>query len=365
MVQRELSRLSHHSDSSRSSSCSDLSVNTYGTAPLKYVERSLWKSHGRRFMMQYDHRAHAKEPLYYDDFGGSRSSHAPIPSEEDLAHHSEFEAPLSRRAVYASDGVPSKPADFAGLFSSNRRLLIHHDDATSDGNMNLRVDTELFDPDGRSQKLILFHLRMHDLKDRRFSLRRYCRESGKQICASSRKYAPAPRTTSATSDDPQWLSHAFKELPLNHERSISNYKNSSGQGSDQSPIEDGCHSLLPAEFHFSQTPSTPIHKVQLAFSNYAHVVVNRRGSKRSRRYEYEYQGTKYEWRRQLYQNDYIQEVSYHLVSDGTSRSIAHITPTPLNAREAQEEEDLGGWVPPCTMQITDRRVFRSLTDVAE
>ena len=74
---------------------------------------------------------------------------------------------------------------------------------------------------------------------------------------------------------------------------------------------------------------------------------------------------KYTWKRQVYRDGDYEEVSYHLFRDKTTKSIAHITPEPLTTREAQEEEKMGSWVPPCIMRITDESVFRGLTDVAE
>ncbi len=317
MTRRLLSRQSRHGGSSTGSSRSDASDNTHSTAPSIYSGTSLLKYSHDRPGIYYGQLARVEEPLDYEDFGGSRASSGSVntyasttPSEADRQHQPEFEVPLAEYDIYPSEGIPSTPANFAHLFPSDRRLLIHHDDATSDGNMNLRVDTEVSDSDGRPRKLILFHLRMMDLRDRRFSLRRYCRESGREVCNSTRKDARTSPVPSARS-------------------------------------------------------ASPTDTVQLEFSNYAHVNVNKRGSKRSKRYELEYWGTKYEWKRQVYRDGHSEEVSYHLINDKTSKSIAHITPEPLTAREAQEEEDFGGWVPPCSMRITDTSVFRSLTDVAE
>lgn len=366
MVRRDLSRQSHHSGSSTNSFRSDPSHNTHSTTLLTCSKRSLLKYHHDRSMMHYDHLPHTEEPLDCGDFGSSRSSFRPvntyastISSEKDLTHHHEFEVPLTSHTVYPSDGVPSTAADFARLFTSDRRLLIHHDDATSDGNMNLRVDTEIIDSDGRPRKLILFHLRIHDLKERRFSLRRHCRDSGRQICSSSRKYSPAPALISASSNIQQ------VQLRFNHAGPVSHCKSNSGQGSARGSIRNQYQPPSKAELQPLETAESTTNKIQLEFSNYAHINLTKRGLKRSKRYEYEFWGTKYQWRRQIYQNGHVQEVSYHLINDKTSKSIAHITPKSLTAREAQEEEDFGGWVPPCTMQITDRRVFRSLTDVAE
>jgi hypothetical protein len=372
MVCRQLSRQYHHGGSSTSSSRSDASDNTQITAPSLYSQRSLVKYHNDRSGMYYDHHTHAEKSLAHQHLGTSRSSFGSVDayastslSEEDLTPHSRFKVPLSQHEVYASCVIPSTPTDFADLFTSNRRLLIHHDDATSDGNMNLRIDTEGLGSHGHARQLTLFHLRMHDLKDRCFSLRRYCRDSGREICSSSRRPAPALPLTSPRTDIQPSLGHAFQQLRLNQEGLVSDRRGSLREESSFGSLKDESPLSSPTGLYPSKTSASPSDTVQIEFSNYARINLNKRRLKRSKRYEYEFWGTKYEWKRQIYRDGNIEEVSYHLISDKTSKSIAHITPEPLTAREAQEEEDFGGWVPPCSMRITDRSVFRGLTDVAE
>ncbi len=372
MVRRQLSCHSRFSGSSTNSLHSDASTKTHSTARSTCSQNSLLKYHHDHSVIHRDHPARAEEPLDYDDYGSSCSSLASVDTysstldtEEDLAHHSKFEVPVTRHAVYASDAIASTPADFAKFFSSNRTFHIQHDDATSDGNMNLRLDTEIVDSHGHPRKLILFHLRMRDLKNRRFSLRRYCRDSGQQICSSSRKSSPMPMLMPVKSHTQQSLGHPFQQLRLHHTESASHPRHSSEQEPWQYSVPSQYCTPSKAELHSPEMIASASNTVQLEFANYAHVSLSKQGSKRSKRYEYEFWGTKYGWRRQIYQHGHTQQVSYHLISDKTSKSIAHITPKSLTAREALEEEDFGGWVPPCTMQITDRRIFQRLTDVAE
>jgi hypothetical protein len=106
-----------------------------------------------------------------------------VPSEEALVNDmGEFDLPEYTAEQYDTV-VPATPSDFSELFPSRRRLTIRHDDSTLDGNMNLRIDTEVH-ASGRRCDMTLFHLRMHDLKERQFSLRRYCRDSGREVCHS-------------------------------------------------------------------------------------------------------------------------------------------------------------------------------------
>lgn len=365
MVRRELSSQPHHTGSSTGLSRSDASDSTNSTVPSSYSDGSLMNYY-------HDRPDRLEKHADYQDFGRSRSSFdsvntydSTISTEEDLAHRPESEVLLHHYDRYPSDAISSTPSDFGTLFSSNRRLLIHHDDATSDGNMNLRVDTEVFDPYGHSRKLILFHLRMYDLRDRRFSLRRYCRDSGREICKSSRHYKSDPPLTSARSNVQYALGHAFQQLRLTNEPSVSTWKSSGRQESGQRSVDDECSPRSSAGSCTTNTTASANTAIQMEFRNYAHITMQQRGLKRSKRYEYEFWGLKYVWKRQIYRDGHLEAVSYHLINDKTSQAIAHITPEPLTAREAQEEEEFGGWVPPCTMQITDRRAFGSLTNVAE
>jgi hypothetical protein len=55
----------------------------------------------------------------------------------------EFEVPEYSTEPYVANVIAATPSDFSELFPSHRRLQIRHDDSTLDGNMNLRVDTEV------------------------------------------------------------------------------------------------------------------------------------------------------------------------------------------------------------------------------
>lgn len=316
-----------------------------------------------------DQSGHRGMSFYHEHLESPRSSLSSVgtytstlPSEEYLTYQQPFEVLASGYRVYGSDATPSSPAEFAALFPSNRTLLIRHDDATSDGNMNLRIDTYVHGLDSHQRKLTLFHLRMHDLKDRRFSLRRYCRDSGREVCSSNRKYASTTSHVSARSNIQQSLGTAFQQFRLTHEASVPAPKRGVRMDVVHDSSEDHCRPRTAGAFHSHKAPPSPTNTIQLDFSNYAHVDIDKRGSKR---HEHELWGMKYTWKRQMDRHGDFEEVSYHLIRDKTSKSIAHITPKPLTTEEAQEEEESGGWVPPCTMRITDESVFRGLTDVAE
>jgi hypothetical protein len=374
MARRRLSGRSHESGSSTSSSRSDASANSYSSALTTCSGTSAWNNSERQPSMYEPNSHYVEEPLNYDcpTNCSPRSSTdsvytyaSTVYSEEDLLHQPEFEVPLTRHDVYASDATPSTPADFAALFPSSRRLLIQHDDSTSDGNMNLRVDTEITTSDGRRRKLILFHLRMQDLRDRRFSLRRYCRESGREICSSNRTHATTPCLMTARSNIQHSIGHTIQRLRLSNDSATLNRRFGVRQDSGYDSMEDENRSVAPAKQPSIMAPHSSTNTIQLEFSNYAHVNVSRQGAKRPKRYEFEFWGTKYEWKRQVYRAGDNPKVSFHLINQRTSNPIAHITPDSLTIEQMEEEEEMGSWIPPCTLQITDKRVFRGLTDVAE
>lgn len=299
----------------------------------------------------------------------------PLPS-----YHHEIAEPNVR---------PSTPKDFAQLFPSMNRLSIRHDDFTTDGNMNLRVDTIV--PGRRRRTAVqLFHLRMYDLAKREFSLRRYCRDSGREVCTSKRKYDEqqqpllSPRPALQRS-----MSTAMKTLARPHIRRLGSSGGSAASGakdrrpatshSDTTPPADVCspppRSSSGGGDHHKQSPPPPpppraTNTVKLEFSNYARVDVERKGSNKNTRYEFDWWGHRYSWKR-------VAEkhlgggggggvvVSFHLVRDGQPNPVAHIVPETRSPVQVEADERAGGWVPPCFMWISDNDILHAATDVAE
>ncbi|KAK5240216.1 hypothetical protein LTR40_013985, partial [Exophiala xenobiotica] len=133
------------------------------------------------------------------------------PEKESESSNSPCLLPLARRICYQPDAMACTPKEFGELFPSTKRILIQHDDTSPDGNLNLRADTEVTVSQGRKVKLTLFHLRMYDLADRQFSLRRYQRQSGRELCSSKRKYLrPAVEASSTPKRHP--LSMALRKM---------------------------------------------------------------------------------------------------------------------------------------------------------
>lgn len=283
----------------------------------------------------------------------------------------QYEVVDRRPEYFPSDAIPSNPPIFADLFPSPRRLLIRHDDTTLDGNMNLRVDTLVTQRGGYQQDVILFHLRMYDLYSRKFSFRRYCRDSGREVCHSIRK------PVSSRTDKKRLFRRSWNSVlsTLRPGSSINNYRGASSSNTlkrldsgyrsvnddDDSCFDDARLDNRDSPDRYTELSNTTM----LEFSNYAHVEVKRRDLAGSRKYEYEYWSTKYQWKRGTRKEGDLREVSYHLVNMKTGKTVAHIVPEILTPSEAVEEKSKGGWVPPSSMWINDSATYEKMPDIAE
>ncbi|KAH3915559.1 hypothetical protein HBH56_076360 [Parastagonospora nodorum] len=288
-------------------------------------------------------------------------------ADDDLDDMPTYQVPQCNHVPLQSEAIPTTPRDFAELFPTGKRISIRHDDATIDGNMNLRVDTQVEERGHRKHNYTLFHLRMQDLRTREFSLRRYCRESGREVCHSIRKYQKPP------SERPV-LQRASTAL-ANLVKSDSRPSTSAGLKRTDSGYES-VPSHVAAELGEGPKPKSvgyakgralmPTNTIKLEFSNYAHLDVKRRGAKSYKRYAFEYWGHDYSWKRIVKKEAEHESVSYYLVRDDNDKEpLAHICPVRLTAEEAHDEQARGGWVPPCYMRITDEQILRSDSDVSD
>lgn len=296
--------------------------------------------------------------------------------------------PIYTHQVLDPHVCPSTPQDFGKLFPSRDRLSIRHDDFTPDGNLNLRVDTVV--PGRRRQTMQLFHLRMYDLAKREFSLRRYCRDSGREVCNSKRKYVDAPAAPAldpalAPADEQRpgitrSVSSAFRSFgarkPLTRTNSGASHLSAGSKKSGKRPISgasyeggDELASHFSRVLSFDRTTAPAKQKplatnsIKLEFSNYARVDVARCGSGASKRYEFEWWGHRYTWKRIT--DKTLGSVSFHLVRDGSSTPVAHIVPETRSPTQVMADEEAGGWVPPCHMWISDQSIVDAATDVAD
>jgi hypothetical protein len=333
---------------SSATTSSDASEHSKSTAPTVYSHQPVVKQ-GEEDL----------SPFYTADAGSSSATYAStVSSSDDLPKQPRYEVAVAdRQEVFPSSAIPSNPASFADLFPSARRLLIRHDDSTLDGNMNLRVDTMLMRGDRMvlqpQKEVTLFHLRMHDLRSRVFSLRRYCRDSGREVCHCRRLSQPAPSLVPV-------LRRSWSVLS-------SLRPGSSGKGSvfnrySFAADEDAANDENNDAINNSETLSSTM---LLEFSNYARVELSRTGVSPLKRYEFEYWRTRYQWRRESRREGAFKEISYYLVNLDTAKVVAHIVPEVLTPTEMIEEESKGGWVPPCSLWISDSSAYEKMHDIAE
>ncbi|KAH6688812.1 prion-inhibition and propagation-domain-containing protein [Leptodontidium sp. MPI-SDFR-AT-0119] len=222
------------------------------------------------------------------------SSHEDMPALS--LHHNEESGDLEA----------TTPATFGEFFPSTRGLQILHDNTTVDGNMNLRVETEGSPKDdGRKVMLQLFHVRMYDLKLREFSLRRYCRDSGRQVCNSKRKSigsAVEPASSNISLRSPlAWLFSRRSGSRLDTTESALPESSRSLKTSISAGIQEDQPGSNADDENVYPTPMATFARltntIKLEFSNYAQVVVKWRGSRSKKRYEFAYWGWDYTWKR--------------------------------------------------------------------
>ena len=369
MSSRRYRSRSHRSETSgsESSSRSYISDHSQSTAPTDYSNRPAFNryatcpaSTGRHLEKSSTH----EEP---DPRASVETYASTIASAEDLIPQPEYEVPPERIEIFSSNSIPTIPSEFAELFEAGRRIHIEHDDSTSDGNMNLCLDTEI-SVAGRRRKMTLFHLRMRDLRDRHFSLRRHCRDSGREVCKSSRKCVPIPKEQKSSKRPAlqRSLTTAVSSIIGVKPRENTRPKRhdilqpSSDAPERLSSLSSDSVDELPPQ---TSGPTMQTNTIRLEFSNYALVEVHVNGTKSSKQYDFEYWGSQYYWKRQVSRDGHSKAMSYHLINAISNEPIAHITPEPLTQRQKIEEEYKGGWVPPCSLFITDQKAFS--TDLAD
>lgn len=295
--------------------------------------------------------------------------------EGELAGDREYDyippLPLYHHEISEPNVCASTPKDFAQLFPSMDRLIIRHDDFTTDGNMNLRVDTIL--PGRKRIAVQLFHLRMYDLTKREFSLRRYCRDSGREVCNSKRQYlAPAPLSRPtlqrSMSTAMKTLSSATRPQFRRQDSSASTVSTKERRPATSHSFDTNAEvaslSSRASGGDHKQSQPRPTNVIKLEFSNYARVDAERKGSKNNKRYEFDWWGHRYVWKR-VVEKHLNGVVSFHLIRDGQPNPVAHIVPETRSPTQVEDDERAGGWVPPCFMWINDKAILEAVTDVAE
>lgn len=241
------------------------------------------------------------------------------------------------REPFEQRAVASTPAQFAQHFPSKEPLFIKHDASAPDGDMNLRVDCR----SSHGHRITLFHARIYDQRDRDVSIRRYGRDCGREVAHAKRKFEkPAakkqrPALTKAFT--------SFRGKTLDQQREIRHLER---QDSGYSTASDEDSEV--DEINFSSStgkPSKATNIVNLEFANYAHVDLTRKGGKQHKKYEFEYWGRSYAWKRTLPSSS-DDSASYNLINNSTGNTVARIRPDPT-------AELISGFVRPCTLVFRD------------
>lgn len=145
-------RLAYGSDYGSDRSCQRESGSdrSYSTAPTQYSSSSnkrpprIHYNTCIRNEVEATPRYFADQPQCESPRSSTGTYASTVESEQDAAADlPEFEVPIFNSQPYAPTCVEATPSDFSQLFPSHRRLAIRHDDSTVDGNMNLRIDTEV------------------------------------------------------------------------------------------------------------------------------------------------------------------------------------------------------------------------------
>jgi hypothetical protein len=269
------------------------------------------------------------------------------------------ECPSYSRNCYQprDEATPCDPQQFASLFPSRGPFIIKHDDSVPDAAMNLRIDAELSRAGRRSnRKATLFYLRMHELQSRKFTLRRYGRDCGREVANTHRKMACAERPKLQTTVSKAFQSFRGKpESEFGFKRQDSGYATGSDDDSDFSPIE--------------KDAPKPTKTSTIEFSNYAHVDVSRKGSQGSKKYDFEYWGNDYAWKRVVSRDGIYDITNFELHNMTTNSLVAIIYPLDHD-HISDEAKSEGKFVPPSCFQFKlpeshmRRPGFADLADVA-
>jgi hypothetical protein len=364
----ESSNSNSNSNSTTTNSTSRSASNrSYETAPTEFSDRpslSRNESCNARLEQQQQHPSpvHTAARASVDTYAST--------SEEDLADDlddlPEYQVPDYVQEALPVDAIPTTPRDFADLFPTAKRISIRHDDSTIDGNMNLRVDTQVEERHRKMQSYTLFHLRMHDLRAREFSLRRYSRDSGREVCHSIRKYQKPPAEKRPVLQRASTALASFKLKPESRPSTAAGLKRSDSGYESMHGINNDDDSRPRSAGYTKGRGLIPTNTLKLEFSNYSHIDVKRRGAQSNKRYTFEHWGHNYAWKRAVQKEHHHESVTYYLVrGDNEKQALAHISPVKMTPDQAREEAARGGWIPPCYMRITDNAILTATTDISE
>jgi len=209
-------------------------------------------------------------------------------------------------------------------------------------------------------------MKMNNLKNRDMILRRYGRDCGREVVNYRRKYSKPASARPKLERSGSKLMSSLMGKGEPKDRTLA--RQDSGYESGEEDEEDISDTEQMNRAADQSSHGMPTNTTMLEFSNYAHVDLKRRGSKGSKRYEFEYWGKSYAWRRKITMFGQEESYSYYLVNTATNNVIAHIRSDNLSPSEVAEEQAKGGFVPPSTMWLcddTEDSVIGTMSDVAD
>ncbi|KAJ4348758.1 uncharacterized protein N0V89_010136 [Didymosphaeria variabile] len=282
---------------------------------------------------------------------------------------------------------PSTEHTYAKHFPTDQSIFITHQDEVVDGDMKLEMcihlpalTTFLY--------LRLFYLTIKSLRERKFSFRRHG-WTGREICRSglsrgpdhkaarkehhsstslfSRKLDRFQERTKTSYGSMQQLARNSVQSFRNSRRSFSSSRGSASSlsstfsASSLEPYDDKEDIIERVEEVVAEQTSRKI--IQLDFTNYARVVLQRSGRARAKRYTFSYWGHNYQWKRRIYlRQKPVSECyghSFYLYREDLNDAIAQIEPI-LDAVVVNI-----GWVPPCELRFTDSKLLRGNHELSE
>lgn len=255
------------------------------------------------------------------------------------------------------DATSADPQQFGMLFPSSRSFIIKHDESSIDGHMNLRFDATITGrPGRRDRKITLFYLRMYDLATRHFAVRRYGRDCGREVCHTKRKYQSAAAQRPALQ---RGMSKALQSFRGKQDMDLIQTLKRQDSANSSSSDED--------EPKTTKDGQTETNTCVLEFSNYAHVDVSRKGVKASKKYDFEYWGKKYSWRRTIRKDGTNDATVFTLVNVMDGNTMASISPLEDDSI-SERDQSLGRFVPACefSFNVSEKEMRRSsFADLAE
>ena len=253
----------------------------------------------------------------------------------------------------------SNADNFSSLFPSCETLFLNHDQGVDDSHMTLSIATAT--SQGLGPRVQLFYMKMNDLKKRDFSLRRYHRTSGREVCRTSRVFRKIvrkrPRVRRSISNSVSSIhSMSSGRGGLSGSQTSSQSGAESPSGWSDYSVASNLNTNSKRPRRTSSSPE-PTNHIAIDFSDHTHVELSRTGIGRVRNYDFEYWGSKYRWRRTRRKRESLgTELRYSLRSPPQEQVLAHISIEESLESQQVPNKAKRDWIPQARMRITDKEI---------